>query len=140
MRVTIALLLVPLAQSACGLCHQMNAPSTLELQLESTDWAPGVYEVELRGFGQVAMCALDLPAPQGAVVSCTDGASVELSLDGQRIERVVAEAFDAPSFTATVKRDGQVLSDGRVLPEYSVDEPNGPGCGERSQATVVVAF
>lgn len=141
MRFVSCVAVVALALEGCGVsCTLMYAPSTVTVEIDQGDVAPGLYEVELSGYGEVAMCTVTLPADDATVVSCTDFASLELDEAGERIVAFVATEFDPESFTARVLLDGQIVAEEEFAPDYRVDEPNGPGCGERSVATVSLSF
>lgn len=120
----------------CGLsCTQMRSPSVAEIGIEG-DQPPGLYELEVQGSGETEMCVLVLPSAEGDVVSCTDYASVVLAEDGGRVEALVLTEFAPGSFVVEVLRDGELVAEASFVPDYEVDEPNGKGCGERSQATL----
>lgn len=122
-------------------CTQMSTPSRVTVAFdEGRTWKPGVWEIEADGYTQHAMCVLALPYVEGDLVSCTGNAEIELSEDGTRILSFGASNFTLESFSVRLDLDGEPAGDESFAPEYAVDEPNGQGCGERSQATVQMSF
>ena len=108
-------------------CNLMYSPSTLTLEL-TADWS-GEISVDVSGDDAQFSCVL---SEDEAAAECDDfHGSIELSDD---LLVVVLSEFSPAVVELTVVHDGG--SESLVLePEYTVDEPNGPGCGERSIAT-----
>jgi hypothetical protein len=126
------------ALGSCGLsCTQMSAPSQVTLQFEGMVWTPGRYELEVNGYNQFGMCVVDLPA-SGVEPSCTNNATLELDPTGEHVVSFLVRDFDPGNFGLEVLRDGEEVLSEQFVPDYEVDEPNGPGCGKRSQAMLTV--
>ena len=132
--------LAPAALQGCRVCHLMLVWSEVRVELESDDWPPGLYEIEASGHGQVAMCVITLPSSPDDPVSCTGAATLELDDAGTRIDTFHARDFDPSSFVVAVLRDGELVAEEHFVPDYQVSEPNGPGCGETSTATLAMSW
>ena len=116
----------------------MGAPSTLTLEFSAGAWPDGRYEIEVLGEGaRSAMCVIDLP-DAGLAPACTQSASVALGDGG--IVSMTAVEVSGETLQVLALRDGEPLLDALLTPDYTVDEPNGPGCGERYVATIAVAM
>ena len=111
-------------------CNLMFAPDMLTIDIMGTSWEGEVY-VDIDTGDQLVSCTI--PAGEFAgtcgpdsetLITIEDGA---LSIQLWNMAPETAEVF--------VEHDG---GSGSVLlePEYTVDEPNGVGCGERHSATV----
>jgi len=134
-------LLIGLAALAtgCGVsCTAMYAPDSTYLEVVGGDGSPGRYQLELDGYGQVAMCVVDLPAADDELISCTANAMLTLTEDGTAIVGMLASEFAPEGFEATLLIDGERIADDRYAPDYAVDEPNGKNCGERKTADVTL--
>lgn len=119
-------------------CTLMWAPSTLTLTFVSEDWPAGRYEIEVIGDGgRSGMCVLDLP-DDGSPPACTQNARVTAADDG--IPSMAVEGFTAETVQVVLSRDGEGVLDQAFTPDYTVDEPNGEGCGERYVATIDVTL
>lgn len=113
-------------------------------QLGNEAWPAGDYEVAIayeRGGRVEVSCAFRIDAasaggeeddagveyePPNAECSQTTGGQVSLSF----AQRATFTMFDSPaSFELSVKREGRVLFDKTVTPDYDASEINGPGCG-----------
>ncbi len=135
MRIVMALVAATCLQG-CGLsCNLMYAPSSTSVELDGGDWPAGTWEIELNGYNQIAMCVVTLP-DDGGLVSCTGNATLELDEAGERIASIRAEGFAPESFQAQLYRDGLLVAERSLTPEYDTDEPNGKGCGLRKVTTV----
>lgn len=127
--------------TGCGLsCNDMWAPSSTYLEVIGGDGSAGRYQLELSGYGQVAMCVVDLPADDDELISCTSNAMLTLSEDGTAIVGMLATSFAPDNFEATLFIDGERIADDHYAPDYAVDEPNGKNCGERKTADVTLAL
>lgn len=121
--------------AACDLivqeCNLMDAPSTTTVAFEVA--SEGTWAWEVTGEGVDMACSVTLP--DGTDATCTTGdawASAEATADGWRIGSTVRRG-GAPELHVTLTLDGAEMLDEVVAPEWAVDEPNGEGCGERSQ-------
>lgn len=133
----VAAVLSCLAAMGCGLsCTDMYAPSGVVVEVDGGTWTPGRYELELNGYNQFALCVIDLPDDGALPPACTANAEVVLDEAGEAIVMFYAENFAPEGFSVELRRDGEVVAEDQVVPAYEVDEPNGPGCGERRVATV----
>lgn len=130
----------PLALTGCPprACNMMYAPDGVTLTFDADDWPAGEYVVEVDG----QVCTVTLPATDAAV-DCAegdDGVYFELYLtqDGAGLDGgwLMESAPDPLSIRITV--DDAVLFEDDLSPQYSIDEPNGEGCGERQYADLVV--
>lgn len=118
------------------------APSGYQLGNEA--WPAGDYEVAItyeRGERVEVSCAFRIDAafaggeeddagveyePPMAECSQTTGGKVSLSF----AQRATFTMFDSPaSFELSVKREGRVLFEETITPDYDASEINGPGCG-----------
>ena len=133
------ILVLPSLLAGCT-CYSIKAPDRVTVALVSEDWEPGTWGIELQSGDRFAMCAVTLPLGDDALVSCTDNAEVELDETGSRVVSIAASDFAPSNFTVAVSREGRSLAEQQFVPDYRIDEPNGNGCGERSQATVSVRF
>lgn len=120
--------------AACDLlghdCNLMYAPSTTSVSFEVATAATWSWDVTGETVGM--SCAVTLPdATDGACeggevmgpdVQGTDGAWV--------IGSSVWEGGDE-TLQVQVWRDGELVLDETIEPDWAVDEPNGKGCGER---------
>ncbi len=139
MRLLIPTLLAPLLLNGCQelSCNLMYAPSGVGLTFEATSWEEGEWLVEV---GSQA-CTVILPASAGSVV-CEDGdvARLEVSTTsaGDGIEGAWLMEEAPAELEVRFSLDGELVYEEILTPEYSVDEPNGEGCGERTYAEVDV--
>ena len=137
-----ALWIAPLlGLGGCGLtCTLMYAPSMTGVEFETAAWAPGTYEIEASGYTEHAMCVVTLPYVEGDRVICTGNATLDLNEAGDAVERIALSEYSPPTFTIQIEGDDGPVAEGTFTPDYEVDEPNGPGCGERHRATVTMSF
>lgn len=143
-----------LASSACGLsCTLSLHDCSLLLTVEGLE--PGLYDVSLSLDGRQVSCKAAVPIPaRGSAgtegVGC--GGDVQISgesravdvldpldlpgLDGGFRLRIPAGEEPGPSrVSIAVRLDGDSVLERTVTPSYTVDEPNGPGCGECARAS-----
>lgn len=108
-------------------CNLMYSPSMLTIEL-TAEWN-GAIQIDGSGGGDQISCVL---AEAESAAACDDGIStIELSGD---LLVVSLEQFVPDSLELTVVDDnGAELF--TLEPSYSIDEPNGPGCGERRLGT-----
>ncbi|MBX2798257.1 MAG: hypothetical protein KTR31_11325 [Myxococcales bacterium] len=133
---TLILGAVAALATGCGLsCTLMYAPSSTAVDIEGGDWTAGIYEIEIQGYNQFAMCVVTLPS-DGSEPACTGNASVDLDASGEQILGFTALEFAPDSFLLELKRDGELLATEDYTPDYDVDTPNGEGCGQRRTAVV----
>lgn len=140
MRVVRWMLAVLSTQLAgCWSCNLMYSPSTVTFTFAERAWAPGLWEIEVNGYNQGALCVVTLPWVEGDVVSCT--ASAALTFDEQGgIATFSAYEFAPESFGLMVLQDGATVHDEHIEPVYDVSEPNGKNCGERYVAAFDIDF
>ena len=126
----------PLEPHACNL---MYAPDSLLISLESDGsfFQSGDWLLEVDG----VQCLVTLPADD-TMVFCDpgDGTGVEIGLADDRSEVVSVMLMGrAPAaLEMALSFDDAVVFSQELSPSYSVDEPNGEGCGERSSSEIVV--
>jgi hypothetical protein len=114
-----------------------------QYQLGSAAWPAGNYQIALayEQAGPVAVtCSLGIGvASDGAddagaledepIANCSGITRGHVSVCAS--DRTTLEMHDSPqSFQVTVRREGRVLFDETVTPDYHVAEINGPSCGE----------
>lgn len=137
MRLLIAL--VPLGLVGCGglNCTEMYAPSGVSIGFEASDWPAGDYVFEIDGIE----CDVTLPGSDGAFCE-SGGAALELLTDasGAAVQSAWLQESTPDPLSIVVSRDGTVIFEDEVSPAYTVDEPNGKGCGERTSASVTVSI
>ena len=113
-------------------CNLMYAPNMLNVEV-SADWS-GDVRIDVTGDGETISCTL---IAEEAAAQCDDlGSLIE-----RAGEQVVVSLWDyTPDVVdVTVEHAG---GGGSVVlePSYTIDEPNGPGCGERRLATEQVSL
>jgi hypothetical protein len=140
-RLALTLAAAPLALASCGglACNEMYAPSGLSIGFEAADWPAGAYAVEVEGVA----CTVTLPSEDGGATCDADSApylELMLTSGGDAIQSAWYYE-DAPDpVSIRVSRDGTVIFEDDISPDYTVDEPNGKGCGERTSAAITVAL
>ena len=68
------------------------------------------------------------------------GLTCTLNEAGDAVERIALSEYSPPTFTIQIEGDDGPVAEDTFTPDYEVDEPNGPGCGERHRATVTMSF
>jgi len=113
----------PVVQS----CNLMYAPNTLTLEVDA-DWT-GVIQLDVSGDGERISCTL---GEDESSTACDDlGSTIELSDD-----LLVVSLFDfTPDVVEVLIEDDSGSQSFTLEPSYALDEPNGPGCGERRLGT-----
>jgi len=114
------------------MCNYMYAPSSLTLEL-TADWA-GAIQVDVSGDDMQISCAL---GEDESTAEC-GGTTGWIELSGDLLVVELWE-FTPDVVELTVAHDGE-SEDRSIEPEYAIDEPNGPGCGERRLATESVSL
>jgi len=145
MRLDTTLLLTASLLTGCELtddvsCNAMYAPSGVAITFSADDWEAGEWVVEVDG----ERCTVSLPSTD-AGVSCEQGdgfamLDLYLSTDGTGIDGGWLSESTPEALEITLFRDDVPVYDVTLQPSYEVDEPNGPGCGERSYADVEIAL
>jgi hypothetical protein len=112
-------------------CNKRIYPEGFELTLVRRAWEPASYlfEGETDRGGFVCTLGLDHTAscePASVTFGLVPHGNTTLSF-GDRPTNVVIRAY----------RDGELLGEGRYVPDYARDEPNGEGCGVRVFASDV---
>jgi hypothetical protein len=112
-------------------------------QLGSEPWPPGDYEVVIayEQSGSVEVnCSFRIGAASTsgdddagafedeAMADCSQTTGGTIAV--WATDRARLQMFDSPaSFELSIKREGRVLFDETVTPDYAASEINGPGCG-----------
>lgn len=145
LRLSPVLLLAPALLTGCELepgvdCNLMYAPEGAAITFTANDWQEGEWTIELDG----ERCTVTLPGTD-AGVSCEDGDEYKLfqmylSSDGTAIDGGWLEGSTPDDLDVAIFHDGELVHEQTLQPAYDVDEPNGPGCGERRYADVEIAL
>lgn len=116
-------------------CNLMYAPDQVHMTFEDMDFEEGAWRLTIDGD---IVCEFELPLASDAAVECIGGHEVYVvpSSDGARIDEVSIWEFAPDQFDASLHLDDELFAEASFEPEYSIDEPNGEGCGERSFAEV----
>lgn len=133
----VALTATTPAATACHSCFMMWAPSTVTLNFGDAAWEPGVWQLEVNGYTQDALCVVSLPHVDGELVSCGLNAALSFDADGGVASMTLTE-FAPDGFSLYLTRDGAGVFQEEFTPSYDLTEPNGPGCGERRTTTIQV--
>lgn len=139
-RLTCAALTLLLALPACigQECNLMYAPDNLAISFSPALEDEGLWGFTLSG-DLSATCSAPLPMVESVAPLCdNDLVSVSYSADGAAIEGISIFGEAPAAVTLSVSFDEASVGDFDLAPEYSVDEPNGKGCGERSAGEVAV--
>lgn len=134
------LALLPLLAAGCigKECNLMYAPDALEIDFSPALTGDGAWSVTLSGDLDAA-CTVSLPLADDGAPDCdTEGVELVLSDDGSAIEAISLFGLAPEHLTLDVALEGATILSEDLTPTYTVDEPNGEGCGERQSAVVVV--
>ena len=124
------LLSLPVALSGCGHgCNLMYAPDQLSILFNPPLSGEGEFLLEVEGDATGA-CVITLP---DAAVCEGD---LQVFSDATEVSGLQLYELAPAHLTVSVSKDGTLLSMQEVSPTYTVDEPNGKGCGERHSAEV----
>jgi hypothetical protein len=86
------------------------------------------------------MCVVTLPQTEGDTAYCTDNVTLTLSGAGDAVVHMSVLGFTPPTLIVEILDDDGLVAEDTFTPDYAVDEPNGPGCGERRVATITMSF
>lgn len=128
----IFLLLVTGCEILSQDCNLMYAPSSFTASFEVA--SEGVWEWTVTAEGMDVACSVTLP--EGTDAACegtTSTPTVEIVADGWVIGSTTFEGGQ-DEVHVTLSHDGALVVDETLTPEWSMDEPNGEGCGERFQS------
>ena len=133
-------------------CSTQGCGTTLEIEFEESNtepWSDGVWSVSVRTSGEeLGTCELELPvgsAPPNP--NCSGDLYLHAAQDGESLERVVSSFRSARAdalpeeITVRLERDGQLVSEQDIEPDYQTYRPNGPECApECRSATIPYSF
>ena len=134
------LLAAPLLLVACDAmpgttCNAMYSPDQVHMTFEDVAFEEGSWRLTIDGD---IVCEFELPIASNDNVECIGGNEIYVvpSNDGDGIDEVSIWEFAPDRFDATLHLNDELFAEASFEPEYSIDEPNGEGCGERSFAEV----
>ena len=120
-------------------CNMMYAPSMVDVTLAGL--AEGAWEWTIDVGDHGAVCTFTLPG--GADAACAgnawSGPTLTQAADGSWSAQVMVELGEAGTVAVSATHDGAVVLDGEHEVVWTVDEPNGEGCGERSVGALELA-
>jgi hypothetical protein len=121
-------------------CNMMYAPSTVDVTINGLSEGAWEWTIDVGDHGVV--CTATLPDASDAACegNAWSGPSVTQAADGSWSAQVMVELGEAGTVAVSATKDGAVVLDGDHEVEWTVDEPNGEGCGERSVGALEVAI
>lgn len=132
--------------TGCTTCTLAYAPggAWVSLQLEDPS---GAYHVEVEGAGETLTAAITPTAP-GLCPGCTaEGERLLIELSPPQpagatmvtlwVSDLTGQA-EPDQLTVRVYRGAELRLERVLRPDYQIDEPNGPGCGEVATASLAV--
>ena len=133
----IALAALPIT-SCSHSCTLIYCPQGLLISLHGKFDPQTTYEItinEIRPDAGFSMkCWLAPPSSAGPPLTCASGDS---TFDGKTIQ---IKSMVLQEIAVTVSANGKQLGEQRFTPVYLKSEPNGPGCGVCTQASVALTI
>jgi len=123
--------------ASTGACTEIGCSSGFGIDLEPSDsWPPGQYTFELTAGGQRQQCTGTLPlaACGQPSVTCTGDAIASIGESGCALS-AAQHAFGPLAIEqqpcevqVTIRRDGRLVGEQSLTPNYRWTQPNGAGC------------
>ncbi|MCB9565764.1 MAG: hypothetical protein H6710_00800 [Myxococcales bacterium] len=133
-------------------CTEIGCMDGLRIALEPSSGMPaGAYVIDLEIDGAATRCEGNLPlkpCEEGSSVTCSSDAVVveesgcAMAPEAQALSGILFESARPKDVKVTIRRDGEVVAEAELSPEYRRLEPNGPGCPpicEQAEATLTLA-
>lgn len=118
-------------------CTLIYAPDNLTVSFDTEALAPGAYTVTVSGDVE-ATCTLTLPSEVEGVCDL-EGLSLSTNEAGDGLGELFFFDMGPEALTVSITLDGAEIASESFSPSYTVDEPNGEGCGERRSGIVMMS-
>lgn len=127
-------------------CNLVYAPEGVEITFTGDPLEDGTHTVEVAGLS----CSFSIgdggadtgTGGSGGCDAYTESAALLVTVldDGPRVLRAILTEQAPASVDVVVLQGDEVRLSETLSPDYTVDEPNGEGCGERAFATEELAL
>jgi len=120
-------------------CSQIGCYSELQIILpDALKKTPGAYRVAIKSRGEEASCEFNYPVTScDERPACSDEKKLITGVSGCAMSASDQEIGDLqlsdlpPEVELTIERDGEVVIEKKLTPEYTSSQPNGDGCEPR---------
>lgn len=120
-------------------CSQIGCYSELQIILpDALKKTPGAYRVAIKSRGEEASCEFNYPVTScDERPACSDEKKLITGVSGCAMSASDQEIGDLqlsdlpPEVELTIERDGEVVLEKKLTPEYTSSQPNGDGCEPR---------